>query len=183
MLRVGGGSCPPQSRFFLPQTGLLCSAQLPGSQRKRYLVPCRAHVSLVPQPVSLSAGQKHSTRESALSSTLRRTPPATHGSPGSNPFPEPYQCRHRKAVCSRGQPSLAPCHSQASYLFLSNLKIDFKYRFTMLYLISAGEQNVSVQFSHSVVSDSLRPHEPQHTRPPCPSPASGVHPNSCPLSR
>ena len=40
-----------------------------------------------------------------------------------------------------------------------------------------------VQFSCSVVSDSLGPHEPQHTRPPCPSPAPGVHPNSCPLSR
>ena len=33
----------------------------------------------------------------------------------------------------------------------------------------------SVQFSHSVVSDSLRPHESQHTRPPCPSPTPGVH--------
>ena len=41
----------------------------------------------------------------------------------------------------------------------------------------------SVQFSHSVVSDSLRPHESQHTRPPCPSPTPGVHSNSCPLSR
>ena len=33
----------------------------------------------------------------------------------------------------------------------------------------------SVQFSRSVVSDSLRPHESQHARPPCPSPTSGVH--------
>ena len=41
----------------------------------------------------------------------------------------------------------------------------------------------SVQFSHSVESDSLRPHEPQHTRPPCPSPTPGVHPNPRPLSR
>ena len=36
----------------------------------------------------------------------------------------------------------------------------------------------SVQFSHSVVSDSLRPHELQHARPPCPSPAPGVHSDS-----
>ena len=35
----------------------------------------------------------------------------------------------------------------------------------------------SVQFSCSVMSDSLRPHAPQHTRPPCPSPTSRVHPN------
>ena len=40
----------------------------------------------------------------------------------------------------------------------------------------------SIQFSHSVVSDSLRPHEQQHARPPCPSPTPRVHPNSCPLS-
>ena len=40
----------------------------------------------------------------------------------------------------------------------------------------------SVQYSHSVTSDSLRPHELQHTRPPCPSPTPGVHPNPCPLS-
>ena len=41
----------------------------------------------------------------------------------------------------------------------------------------------SVQFTHSVISDSLRPHEPQHARLPCPSPTPGVHPNPCPLSR
>ena len=41
----------------------------------------------------------------------------------------------------------------------------------------------SVQFSRSVVSDSLRPHESQHARPPCPSPNSGVHPNPCSSSR
>ena len=33
------------------------------------------------------------------------------------------------------------------------------------------------------MSDSLRPHEPQHTRPPCPSPTPGVHPNPCPSSQ
>ena len=41
----------------------------------------------------------------------------------------------------------------------------------------------SVQFSLSVVSDSLRPHGLQHARPPCPSPTPGVYSNSCPLSR
>ena len=41
----------------------------------------------------------------------------------------------------------------------------------------------SVQFSRSVVSNSLRPHELQHARPPCPSPSPGVHSNSCPSSR
>ena len=41
----------------------------------------------------------------------------------------------------------------------------------------------SVQFSHSVVSDSLRPHELQHARPLWPSPTPGVHPDSCPWSQ
>ena len=40
----------------------------------------------------------------------------------------------------------------------------------------------SVQFSCSVMSDSLRPHESLHARPPCPSPTPGAHPNSCALS-
>ena len=42
---------------------------------------------------------------------------------------------------------------------------------------------VLVQFSCSLVSNSLQPHEPQHTRTPCLSPTPGVHPNPCPLSR
>ena len=40
-----------------------------------------------------------------------------------------------------------------------------------------------LHFSHSVVSDSLRPHESQHARPPCPSPTPGVHSDSCPSSQ
>ena len=44
-------------------------------------------------------------------------------------------------------------------------------------------KNSSVQFSHSVVSNSLRPHELQHTRTPCPSPTARVYPNPCPLTR
>ena len=46
-----------------------------------------------------------------------------------------------------------------------------------------AHQYISVQFSRSVMSDSLWPHGPQHARPPCPSPTPGVYPNSCPLSR
>ena len=49
-----------------------------------------------------------------------------------------------------------------------------------VFLHSSGS---SVQFSHSVMSDSLQPRESQHARPPCPSPTPGVHPNSCPSSR
>ena len=50
------------------------------------------------------------------------------------------------------------------YLFLSTQNLEFHL----------GNQR-SVQFSRSVVSDSLRPHELQHARPPCPSPTPGVH--------
>ena len=41
----------------------------------------------------------------------------------------------------------------------------------------------SVQFSRSVMSDSLRPHESQHARPPCPSPTPEVHSDSRPSSQ
>ena len=54
-------------------------------------------------------------------------------------------------------------------------------------LVAWNYQNIfnwlSVQFSCSVMSDSLRPHELQHERLPCPSPALGVHSDSCPSSR
>ena len=55
----------------------------------------------------------------------------------------------------------------------------------VMYLMSAQFVLIfsSVQFSHSVMSDSLRPHESQHARPPCPSPTLGVYPNSCPSSQ
>ena len=44
-------------------------------------------------------------------------------------------------------------------------------------------EEASVQFSCSVMSDSLQSHELQHARPPCPSPTPGTYSNSCPLSR
>ena len=55
-------------------------------------------------------------------------------------------------------------------------------------MVSASLKNIflylsSVQFSCSVVSDSLQPHGLQHARPPCPSPTPRVYSNSCPLSR
>ena len=56
--------------------------------------------------------------------------------------------------------------------------------FITLYMliISHSFEFSSVQFSRSIMSDSLWPHEPQHARPPCTSPTPGVYPNSCPLS-
>ena len=46
-----------------------------------------------------------------------------------------------------------------------------------------GNNLSSGQFTRSVMSDSLRPHELQHTRPPCPPPIPRVHPNPCPWSQ
>ena len=53
---------------------------------------------------------------------------------------------------------------------------------TSPYEFSVPKPSSSVQFSRSVVSDCLRTHGLQHTRPPCPSPTPGVHPNSCSLN-
>ena len=53
----------------------------------------------------------------------------------------------------------------------------------LAYLTYMQSQFSSVQFSCSVMSDSLWPHESQHARPPCPSPTPEVHSNSRPLSR
>ena len=53
---------------------------------------------------------------------------------------------------------------------------------TQVLPIDCGLDN-SVQFSHSVMSNSLRSHRLQHTRPPCPSPTLGAYSNSCPLSQ
>ena len=70
------------------------------------------------------------------------------------------------------------CHSlllmwiSSQYLYFSKTKK------TELELIFS-----SVQFSRSVMSNSLRPHGLQHTRPPCPSPTPRVYSDSCPLSR
>ena len=61
---------------------------------------------------------------------------------------------------------------------LMSLLFNMLSRFVIAFLIKS-----SVQFSHSVVSSSLRPHEPQHAKPPFPSPTPGVYPNSCPLSQ
>ena len=65
---------------------------------------------------------------------------------------------------------------------------EFKLRRTQVWWLWYGDSLdrkwvSSVQFSHSVVSDSLWPHESHHAMPPYPSPTPGVHSNSCPSSR
>ena len=60
-------------------------------------------------------------------------------------------------------------------------KVGLKLNIQKTKIMASGPIS-SVQFSHSVLSDSLQPHEPQHARPPCPSPSPGVHSDSHPLS-
>ena len=69
----------------------------------------------------------------------------------------------------------------AVYLFSYKCEVPVPYNFCLLYISRKATprhhlniQFSSVQFSHTVVSDSLQPHELQHARPPCPSPTPGV---------
>ena len=65
---------------------------------------------------------------------------------------------------------MPPRYLQLSLMYICGIKANSSFQFS------------SVHFSRSVVSDSLRPHELQHDRPPCPSPTPRVYSNSCPLS-
>ena len=69
------------------------------------------------------------------------------------------------------------------FIFEKRMPISRSWRFTLNISSQSFIVFSSVQFSHSVVSDSLRPHESQHTRPPCPSPTPRVYPNSRPSSQ
>ena len=71
--------------------------------------------------------------------------------------------------------------AQMKYKRLYIPKNACKYRYSYTQILQKSKY--IVQFSRSVVSDSLQPHEPQHARPPCPSPTPRVHPNPCPLSQ
>ena len=63
-----------------------------------------------------------------------------------------------------------------------SIKCDFQFIYAIIYIVFSFLSSSSVQFSHSVMSDSLQLHGLQHTRPPCPSPTPGACSNSCPLS-
>ena len=68
-----------------------------------------------------------------------------------------------------------------SYIPQQNKSVSFLIS-TCVCVIAQSCLTLSVQFSCSVVSNSLRPHEPQHARPPCLSPTPRVYSNPCPLS-
>ena len=73
----------------------------------------------------------------------------------------------------------------ADFIFLGSIITtdgDCSHEIKRCLLLGRKVMTNLVQFSRSVVSDSLRPHELQHARPPCPSPTPGVHSNSRPSS-
>ena len=75
------------------------------------------------------------------------------------------------------------CHFHGLFVWptcLLLLKLTFKNLCLIIFIIFYVW---SVQFSHLVMSDSLRPHELQHARPPCPSPTPGIHSDSCPSNQ
>ena len=67
------------------------------------------------------------------------------------------------------------------YLVLTSFQLFLTRHLCILLALSSVYMH-SVQFSHAIVSDSLRPHESQHSKPPCPLPTPGVYPNSSPSS-
>ena len=71
------------------------------------------------------------------------------------------------------------------YLSICLCHLDFFHQYLIVFWVQVFclLQFSTVQFSCSVVSDSLRPHESQHVRPPYPSPTPSVHSDSCPSSQ
>ena len=112
-------------------------------------------------------------------------------------FPWLDSCVTLRWSCGHGMWNKSPGYSHQLLLWISAIYwVIYKYLLCCFYSVCSLKQSVPalgeachstqvptfiVQFSCSVVSDSLWPHEPQHTRPPCPSPTPGVYPNSCPL--
>ena len=96
---------------------------------------------------------------------------------------QPHGLSLTRLLCpwdSPGKNTGVGCHALLQGIFPtqgSNLGLPHG-RQILYYLSHQG----SVQFSHSVMSDSLRPHGVQHARLPCPSPTPGIYSNSCPLS-
>ena len=107
----------------------------------------------------------------------------------------PHELQHARPPCPSPTPRVHPnpcplsqrCHPAISFSVgpFSSCPQSFlaSGSFQMSQLFTSGYSLSLVHFSHSVVSDSLWPHESQHTRPPCPSPTPGANPNPCPSSR
>ena len=96
-------------------------------------------------------------------------------------------------ICQSQSPTSYP-RFQVQYPYFYSLRLYFCFANKVVYffffvficlpfILYSNWSISSVQFTRSVMSNSLQPHESQHARPPCPSPTPGVHSNSCPSSR
>ena len=138
--------------------------------------------------ISLSRGSSHPRDwykgpipTSLPSGTLASSCPRTWG---LHPGTELYWKAVRLVYisCSVKSPFVFNHLDISIYIFQIQLCI-FGVIFDSSLFLRGGVLSPSVQFSHSVVSNSLRPHELQHARPPCLSTTPAVYPNSCPLSQ
>ena len=104
-----------------------------------------------------------------------------------------YECTYKFEAVFYFSPKYILEFEGAVFVFISELQRIFFFKENLInhFLMLHPEGHFSaafipgtfsVQFSRSVVSDSWRPHESQHARPPCPSPSPGVHSNSGPSS-
>ena len=88
----------------------------------------------------------------------------------------PSLCQQLSNVCFHRRPLTRSMSCLITKLIYSSTSLNYP-------LVIEWKSYISVQFSRSLMSDSLRPHESQHARPPCPSPTPRVHPNSYAPSR
>ena len=105
----------------------------------------------------------------------------------SNSWPS-HGLQHARPPCPSPSPRVCPSSWPSSRRCHPTISSSVALFSLCLQSFPASEKVIKIQFSsvhfsHSVVSDSLRPHELQHTRPPCPSPTPGAYSNSCPLIR
>ena len=99
-------------------------------------------------------------------------------------------CWWLESTCGEGDPTITIMSKDIrplvkvlpfQFLLFTSEAMESEFLCFWRYIIAADVFSL-VQFSHSVMSDFLQPHELQHTRPPCPSPTPGVHTNPCPSS-
>ena len=128
--------------------------------------------SCLENPVNRMKRQKYRTLKDELRRSVgpqNATEDEWRNNSRTNEETEPKQKKH-PVVDVTGDGSKVQCCKEQHCIGTQNVRS-----------MNQGKFN-SIQFSRSVVSDSLRPHESQHTRPPCPSPTPGVPQNSCPFS-
>ena len=96
---------------------------------------------------------------------------------GSKQFKKDLQKQHTSnpQTCELNSLYMLILKNKPLYLEELVVILEFLIVFNICMILQVSVQFSSVQFSRSVMSDSLRPHKLQHARPPCPSPTPGVH--------